>query len=252
MNSDNQYLSFRLSTWMCGQGLHLKGLELVLFALIWSFALRGKLMFLPEKSLAEVFGCTREQVGRSLALLHKKHLVIRSGKRRKHEKQLSPTYDYTIDLDGIGKIYPGIRVIWDKEKKDLNTSRQKVSFRSDIMSHNKENDEYECDNGGGGGGEHLREQTHLPIPTLEEIKAYANETNSHIDPEDFFKSCSDRNWVIGGHLVEDWKMLFDKWTDKGKARDKNFPYYEKVAFTHKQRKSNIDEYEQLLNEIKEK
>ena len=122
MNSENKYLSVHLSTWMCGQGLHLKGIELVLFALIWSFALRRKLMFLSEKSLAEVFGCTREQVGRSLALLHKKHLVIRSETRRKHGKQLSPTYDYRIDLDGIGKIFPGIRVIWDKEKKHLNTS----------------------------------------------------------------------------------------------------------------------------------
>lgn len=242
MNRENQYLSFRLSTWMCGQGLHLKGIELMLFGIIWTFALQGRQMFLSERSLADIYGCTREQVGRSLASLQKKHLVIRSAKRTKHGRQLSPTYDYTIDFDGIGKMFRTIRVIWNEERKLHITTRQYVSLRGDNKSHNEEGGEYIYDIGGEEGG-YRQEHNNIYIPTLEEVKAYAVATNSLIDPQSFYDECKRRKWLIAGEPVKDWQKLFDSWMPRQRpCKGRNNEC--KMSDTHK---DFVDDYTNLLS-----
>ena len=60
-------------------------------------------------------------------------------------------------------------------------------------------------------------------PTLQQVKDYASEIGSIVDPERFFKFYSDKNWKINGDPVNDWKAVFRKWT--ADERPKKEPTY---------------------------
>ena len=49
-------------------------------------------------------------------------------------------------------------------------------------------------------------------PTLAEVKAYADEIHSSVDPQRFYLYYSDKDWHIGNDPVSDWRALFRKWT----------------------------------------
>ena len=70
--------SFLIDDSMMRQGLNLKGCELLLFALIFSFSKKGLTMYESELSLSERLPYSREQIGKSLASLLSQGLVIRS------------------------------------------------------------------------------------------------------------------------------------------------------------------------------
>ena len=49
-------------------------------------------------------------------------------------------------------------------------------------------------------------------PSLAEVKAYADEIHSSVDPQRFYLYYSDKDWHIGNDPVSDWRGLFRKWT----------------------------------------
>lgn len=56
-------------------------------------------------------------------------------------------------------------------------------------------------------------------PTREEVRAYAKERNSTIDPDFFFDYFSTRNWVDKkGDPVRNWKNKFVTWENADKKR----------------------------------
>lgn len=59
----------------------------------------------------------------------------------------------------------------------------------------------------------------LPAPTLEEVKAYADEIKSKVNPEKFYWYYQGRGWKRGEYPIEDWKAVFQHWQttedDKG-------------------------------------
>ena len=83
---------YKLELWMVKDGLRLKGLELVLFIVIWSFTVNNRPMYMDEASLGDLFGYAREQVGRSLRSLIDKKLIIRQGKHSGRQ-----SFDYTAN-----------------------------------------------------------------------------------------------------------------------------------------------------------
>lgn len=56
-------------------------------------------------------------------------------------------------------------------------------------------------------------------PTLEEVKAYAAERKSKVNPESFFLYHQGIGWKKGNNPIEDWKAIFQQWEvtefDKG-------------------------------------
>lgn len=55
--------------------LKLKGLELLIYALIYSFTQYGQKCFMSAESIADAVGCSRSQVFRVLKTLHTAHFI---------------------------------------------------------------------------------------------------------------------------------------------------------------------------------
>ena len=49
-------------------------------------------------------------------------------------------------------------------------------------------------------------------PSLAEVKAYADEIHSSVDPQRFYLYYSDKDWHIGNDPVSDWRALLRKWS----------------------------------------
>ena len=49
-------------------------------------------------------------------------------------------------------------------------------------------------------------------PSLAEVKAYADEIHSSVDPQRFYLYYSGKDWHIGNDPVSDWRGLFRKWS----------------------------------------
>ena len=49
-------------------------------------------------------------------------------------------------------------------------------------------------------------------PTLAEVKDFAQEIGSNVDPERFFQFYSGKDWMTGSEPINDWKAVFRKWS----------------------------------------
>lgn len=236
---------FTVCEWMYAQNaLGLKGCELILFAFIWSFFIKGNTMFKGESALADDFGYSREHVGQCLRSLIEKGYIVRSHKKHKG----LPTYDYSVNLNGVRKTCPNINEALDRdtEKKNHIVVEEKVTLQCEKKSHNRNRmtDIYDTVE------EDAAANIDPPIkvtPTLEEIKQYATETKSLTDPSEFYNTCCQRNWVIGGRQVDDWQRLFDKWKPKQSSKGDNANGNSR--FINSNSKSVVDEYESLYKSI---
>lgn len=57
-------------------------------------------------------------------------------------------------------------------------------------------------------------------PTLSEIKAYCEERNNDIDPENFFNFYESKGWVVGKSPMKDWKAAIRTWERKDGKKPK--------------------------------
>ena len=81
-----------VENWMMGEGLGLKGIELLVFAHAFSYYRQGKEMFMSEGNLGKMIGCSRKHVGIAFGRLCRKKLLIRSeAKHPGHQ-----TYSYSV------------------------------------------------------------------------------------------------------------------------------------------------------------
>jgi len=71
-------------------------------------------------------------------------------------------------------------------------------------------------------------------PTLEEVKAYANERNSVVIPQIFLDFYASKGWMVGKNKMKDWKAAFrnaegwDRWyknEPNSSKEHKNFQHY---------------------------
>lgn len=54
----------------------------------------------------------------------------------------------------------------------------------------------------------------LVQPNRQQVKDYAGEIKSVVDPDRFFQYYEERQWEIGGSPINDWKALFRSWDAK--------------------------------------
>ena len=54
----------------------------------------------------------------------------------------------------------------------------------------------------------------LVQPDRQQVRDYAGEINSVVDPDRFFDYYDERQWEIGGGPINDWKALFRSWDAK--------------------------------------
>ena len=85
--------SFVIEDMMMGEGLGLKGCDLLLYANIMSYSKQGKEMYESTVKLAHRFGYSREHVAKTLDYLVGQGLIIRS----EHRHPGNHAYCYSIN-----------------------------------------------------------------------------------------------------------------------------------------------------------
>lgn len=55
-------------------------------------------------------------------------------------------------------------------------------------------------------------------PTLAEVKDFAQEIGSNVDPERFYQFYSGKDWMTGSEPINDWKAVFRKWSADEKPK----------------------------------
>lgn len=87
---------------MMGEGLGLKGCDLLLYANIMSYSKQGKEMYEPIVRLAERFGYSRKQIAKALEYLVDRGLIFRSAQKRPG----SHSYSYSINWEKVEQFDP--------------------------------------------------------------------------------------------------------------------------------------------------
>ena len=122
-----------LENWMMGEGLRLKGIELLVFAHAYSYYRQGKEMFISEGNLGRMIGHSRKHVGAALARLCEKKLLIRSeAKHPGHQ-----TYSYSVCEEEVRPYVSSgcdIRSQQDETKRPI-AMGQKVTPPCNLSSH---------------------------------------------------------------------------------------------------------------------
>ena len=127
-----------VENWMMGEGLGLKGIELLVFAHAFSYYRQGKEMFISEGNLGAMIGHSRKHVGAALGRLCEKRLLIRS--KTKHPGH--QTYSYSVCEEEVRRfVTPGC----DKRSQQDETKRptemgKKVTPTCNLSSHNNNRD----------------------------------------------------------------------------------------------------------------
>ena len=62
------------------------------------------------------------------------------------------------------------------------------------------------------------EEGQASAPTLDDVKIYAGERKSSVDPERFFDYYKSRNWKCGNTVIADWKAMFRCWEKNEKPK----------------------------------
>ena len=129
-----------LENWMMGEGLRLKGIELLVFAHAYSYYRQGKEMFISEGNLGRMIGHSRKHVGVALARLCEKKLLIRSeAKHPGHQ-----TYSYSVCEEEVRRYVSSgcdIRSRLDETKRPI-AMGQKVTPTCNLSSHDNDRDKY--------------------------------------------------------------------------------------------------------------
>lgn len=77
------------------------------------------------------------------------------------------------------------------------------------------------------------------LPTLDDIKKFAKERNSNVDPERFFDYYQSQNWKCGNTPITDWKTKFMSWEKserpkqaaKGNTKPTGFVNYNQPVYS---------------------
>lgn len=119
---------------MMGEGLGLKGCDLLLYANIMSYSKQGKEMYESTVKLAHRFGYSREHVAKTLDYLVGQGLIIRS----EHRHPGNHAYCYSINWGKVEKF--GMTLNKDVTQADENKGDMGTNITCEQMSHVKKSD----------------------------------------------------------------------------------------------------------------
>lgn len=63
-----------------------------------------------------------------------------------------------------------------------------------------------------------RDDVNQAIPSQSDVRYYCSKSGLRVDPDRFWNYHNERDWVIGGSPVRDWRALLLKWDEKEKQR----------------------------------
>lgn len=187
--------------WMINE-LHLKGTELLVYAIIYSFTQAENQVFSGSlKYLAEWTNSSKQTVQNNLKSLVEKGLIQ---KNSRVINGVNFVEYYTNNLDGVYKKFDG------GIQKTCIGGMQKICPNIQTINIQKDNTKD-------------KEKKFTP-PTVEEVRAFCEERKNGIDAEAFISFYQSKNWFIGKNKMVDWRAAVRTWELKRKVEVKHQSY----------------------------
>lgn len=225
---DKNYIT--IQGWMRTK-LGLSGNELIAYAVIYGFSQDGKTEFMgTAQYIADWCGIAKENALRLLKRLVEKDVIIKRENNIGGVKfcyySFNPNvigYDETSSGD-MTKRHKGYDETSSDNKTIDNNNINNTSIKKDIY---KSNALYISKENSSSDGDYLSDKPNktnkakrFQKPTIEEIKQYALERNSSVDPNYFYDYCEACDWMIGKQKMKDWKARFRMFESNSKRWDK--------------------------------
>ena len=174
--------------------LNLKGVELMVYAIIYGFSQDGHSRFTGSRQyLADFTGTSKSTIDRALESLIEKNYIIKETSNRNN----IVFNEYFQNEDTLFKMSRGV------VKMTTNN----------IDIYKKENKLYKYN---------LKESKNFTPPTLDEIKEYCKQRNNNVDPNYFYDFFSVSNWIdSNGKQVKNWKQKIITWERNNQQRNNN-------------------------------
>jgi hypothetical protein len=188
--------------------LHLKGNELLVYAIIYGFSQDGESEFTGSlQYLADWTNSTQQGVLKALKSLLQKQLILKNEKRNGFIKYC--TYKTTeTKFNGnepLNKVEsPAKQSLIDDETKFNGAIKQSLSNNLNDNINDKLEDNIKV------------KQTRFVKPSISEIQEYCNERKNNINAEKFFNHYESNGWMVGRNKMKDWKASVRTWEQNEK------------------------------------
>ena len=220
MIRDENY--FSVQGWMINR-LGLKGIDLLLYAVIYGFSQDGDSEFKGSRNyLAEWCGCSMSTVARSLKSLQEDGLI----EQVHHSADNKEVFYKAITNPSVKMTQASVKMTRASCQND--TSLVSKCYEPRVKMTRAIKDDNIADNIADKREAQTRPRAQFVPPTLEEIKQYSEEIgNQLVDPVSFFEYYSANGWIQGKNKkLRDWKAAFRLWirrekSEKSAAADKD-------------------------------
>lgn len=190
--NDENYIN--IMGWMVNK-LHLKGNELLIYAIIYGFSQAEQQTFSGSlQYLADWTNSTRQGVMKNLKSLLDKGLIEKEDININGVKFCEYC---TTELQGVyNKVYRGVQ--------------QSLTGGVQQSLHNNIN----IDNTNNNINNNISEKRFKP-PTVDEVRAYCIERHNNVDAERFIDYYTANGWKVGKNTMKDWKAAVRTWERNG-------------------------------------
>ena len=190
--NDENYIN--IMGWMVNK-LHLKGNELLIYAIIYGFSQAEQQTFSGSlQYLADWTNSTRQGVMKNLKSLLDKGLIEKKDININGVKFCE--YCTTELLGVYNKVYRGVQ--------------QSLTGGVQQSLHNNIN----IDNTNNNINNNISGKRFKP-PTIDEVKAYCIERQNNVDAERFIDYYTANGWKVGKNTMKDWKAAVRTWERNG-------------------------------------
>lgn len=185
MIKDSNYIL--VQGWMVTD-LHLKGNELLVFAIIHGFSQDGENRFTGSlQYLADWTSATKQGVMKNLKSLVEKGYIC---KEEKHINGVKFCEYYSTQFNRVlNSVEQGIKLSLTGGIKQSLTNNKDINNKN----NNKDN------------------RVAFTPPTLEEVARYCAERHNSVDPETFIDFYQSKGWKVGNTKMKDWKAAVRTW-----------------------------------------
>lgn len=190
--NDENYIN--IMGWMVNK-LHLKGNELLIYAIIYGFSQAEQQTFSGSlQYLADWTNSTRQGVMKNLKSLLDKGLIEKKDININGVKFCEYC---TTELQGVyNKVYRGVQ--------------QSLTGGVQQSLHNNIN----IDNTNNNINNNISGKRFKP-PTVDEVKAYCIERQNNVDAARFIDYYTANGWKVGKNTMKDWKAAVRTWERNG-------------------------------------
>ena len=181
--------------------LHLKGNELLIYAIIWGFSQDGESEFTGSLQYLADWTCsTKQGVMKALQNLCERQLILKNVEYKNNIRFC--TYKTTV----LNKVEQSMQQSLMGYATEFNGGI-KQSLPNNINNILDNNINYSCST----------QQQPFQKPTIKEIADYCAERKNKIDPAYFFDYYETKGCKVGKYKMTDWKSCIRNWERKDPA-----------------------------------